>query len=144
VCLVQLHDISTPASHGPLIGYAADGFGIYGYGDWSGTPVLDQCHGHFGRVPGGNAVVYHYHAEDEYNTKGQPHKPYYMGCQGPSKGKCNTTINSNYDGGANWCGQGCGYEVCVQPGTNKSAFEAYLSGFPGGSKWLDGFTVNKY
>ena len=28
-----------------------DGFGIYGYGDYMGMPVLDECHGHFGYVP---------------------------------------------------------------------------------------------
>ena len=44
-------DIQVPGEHGPLIGYAADGFGIYGFGDFWGMPVLDECHGHFGAVP---------------------------------------------------------------------------------------------
>ena len=43
--------IQIPGDHGPLIGYAIDGFGIYGFGDYSGMPVLDECHGHFGSVP---------------------------------------------------------------------------------------------
>ena len=43
--------IQEPGEHGPLIGYAADGFGIYGLGDYWGMPVLDECHGHFGTVP---------------------------------------------------------------------------------------------
>ena len=43
--------IEVPGDHGPLVGYAMDGFGIYGYGDYLGMPVLDECHGHFGYVP---------------------------------------------------------------------------------------------
>ena len=136
-------NITAPGAHGPLIGWASDGFGIYGFGDWNGEPVLDECHGHFGRVPGGN-VTYHYHASDEYNIKGQKHKPYYMGCQGPSKGKCNSTVSMEFDSGANWCGQGCGYEVCVQPGTDKPALSAYLASYPGGASWLGGFSVNPF
>ena len=46
--------IQEPGEHGPLIGYAADGFGIYGFGDYWGMPVLDECHGHFGVVPDSN------------------------------------------------------------------------------------------
>ena len=42
--------IQEPGEHGPLVGYAADGFGIYGLGDFWGMPVLDECHGHFGVV----------------------------------------------------------------------------------------------
>ena len=64
-------NISTPSTHGPLIGYANDGFGIYGFGDFEGEPVLDECHGQFGPVPGPGCVTgkepacevaYHYHA----------------------------------------------------------------------------------
>ena len=43
--------IQEPGEHGPLIGYASDGFGIYGFGDYWGMPVVDECHGHFGIVP---------------------------------------------------------------------------------------------
>ena len=74
------------------------GFGIYGFGDFSGEPVLDECHGHFGLIPGGG-VSYHYHASGVTNLKGTPHRPYYMGCQGPSKSKCNTTVAWKYDYG---------------------------------------------
>ena len=76
----------------------AQGFGIYGFGDVQGEPVLDECHGHFGITPGGN-VSYHYHASAVTNLKGVPHRPYYMGCQGPSKSRCNTTVAWKYDYG---------------------------------------------
>ena len=49
-------EIQEPGEHGPLIGFAADGFGIYGFGDYRGMPVLDECHGHFGVVPNSNHV----------------------------------------------------------------------------------------
>lgn len=138
--------IETAGQHGPLVGYAADGFAIYGFGDFRGSPVLDECHGHFGATSGapGAAVTYHYHAADAYNTPGSPHKPYYLGCLGPSVGRCNETVAAQYDGGANWCGEGCGFDVCVQPGTGKAALAAYLDAHPGSAKWLDGFSVNPY
>ena len=44
-------NLQEPGEHGPLIGYASDGFEIYGYGDYWGMPVVDECHGHFGIVP---------------------------------------------------------------------------------------------
>ena len=130
--------------HGPRIGYAADGFGIYGYGDIRGEPVLDECHGHFGPVDATGKVEYHYHASGTTNIEGKPHAPYYMGCQGPSKGKCSSTVNKDYDGGANWCGAGCGAEVCVQPGTKAAELGHYLDQFPAGRSWLANFTVNHY
>lgn len=136
--------IETPGQHGPLVGYAADGFGIYGFGDVAGDSLLDQCNGHFGATDSTGAVTYHYHARDHYNTPGTPHVPYYMGCQGPSKGRCNDTVSDEYDGGSNWCGQGCGFEVCVQPGTDKAKLQVYLASFPAGDKWLDGFSVNPF
>eukprot|EP00756_Hemistasia_phaeocysticola_P012165 Hpha_TRINITY_DN15176_c0_g22::TRINITY_DN15176_c0_g22_i1::g.127836::m.127836 len=135
--------ITVAGQHGPLIGYASDGFGIYGFGDVSGSPVLDECNGHFGPLPDGS-VGYHYHAVEHWNMDGSPHVPYHMGCQGPSKGKCNSTVSSKYDFGANWCGQGCGYEVCVQPSTNKTQLAQYLGEFEGGSDWLSQFTVNPF
>ena len=139
--------IADPGHHGPLVGWAADGFGIFGYGDVQGGALLDECHGHFGLAPdgsGGLAVQYHYHTADAYNIPDMPHRPYYLGCQGPSKGKCNSTVSPDYDSGSNWCGQGCGYEVCVQPGTGKAALDKYLDGHSGGSKWLADFTVNPF
>ena len=66
--------------------------------------------------------------------EGLPHKPYYLGCLGqgylgPSKGQCNSTVNDMFDFGGNLCGPGCGFDVCVQPGTNPEAFYDYLNQF---------------
>ena len=55
-----------------------------------------------------------------------------MGCLGPSRGRCNTTISEDFDFGANWCGSGCGFDVCVQPGTDPDGFYAYLNQFETG------------
>ena len=89
-------------------------------------------------------VAYHYHVSDEYNVSGKRHRPYYMGCIGPSKGLCNNTVSDEYDFGANWCGEGCGYDVCVQPGTDPEALNFYLDKFPGGRGWLDDLSVNEF
>ena len=89
-------------------------------------------------------VTYHYHASGAQNMAGVPHKPYYLGCLGPSKGQCNSTVNDMFDFGANWCGSGCGFDVCVQPGTNPEAFYDYLDQFPVGSSWLEGLSVNDF
>lgn len=65
------------SGHGALIGYALDGFGIFGPYD-SGREMtnanLDECHGHVGPVmwDGEIADIYHYHMNDEY--------PYSIGC----------------------------------------------------------------
>ncbi len=64
--------------HSALMGYAFDGFGIYGYYDEDGKEVtnedLDECHGHVGWVEwdGGMVEMYHYHATREF--------PYTVGC----------------------------------------------------------------
>lgn len=75
-------------------------------------------------------------------------QPYFIGCQGPSKGKCNSTIAKAPDGmhdlDHNWCGVGCGFELCVQPGTADSDLESYLQGFGKGMDWLNEFSVNDY
>ena len=43
--------IEVVGQHGPLIGFANDGFAIYGFQDIDGTaPVVDECNGHFGPV----------------------------------------------------------------------------------------------
>ncbi|KAJ1454640.1 hypothetical protein M885DRAFT_521580 [Pelagophyceae sp. CCMP2097] len=137
-------DVSNPGGHGPLVGYAADGFGIFGFGDVVGDPVLDECHGHFGAEPGGN-VTYHYHASAVHNRGGaMAHQPYYVGCLGPALGKCDETVDDKYDGGKNWCGPGCGAQVCVQPGTDALKLEDYLEVFPNGRGWLERFTTNDY
>lgn len=66
---------------------------------------------------------------------------------GPAKGKCNSTVSKEYDNGANWCGQGCGFELCAQPGvTTESDLKSYLDTFTGGKggEWLGNYTINDY
>jgi YHYH protein len=64
--------------HSQLIGYALDGFGVYGAYEANGKKMtnadLDGCHGHVGPVlwDGEVRVMYHYHMNDEY--------PYSIGC----------------------------------------------------------------
>jgi hypothetical protein len=64
--------------HSRLVGYALDGFGIYGHYDVDGTVLtnddLDPCHGHTHEIEwdGEPRVMYHYHATWEY--------PYVVGC----------------------------------------------------------------
>ncbi|MEM1182660.1 MAG: YHYH protein [Acidobacteriota bacterium] len=64
--------------HSGLVGYALDGFGIFGWRDEDGTLMtnadLDECHGHVGEVEwdGERVVMYHYHATPEY--------PYTLSC----------------------------------------------------------------
>ena len=64
--------------HSALVGYALDGFGIYGrYGE-GGKPLssadLDACHGHTHAITwnGKRVVMYHYHATWDF--------PYTIGC----------------------------------------------------------------
>ncbi len=66
-------------SHSPLVGYALDGYGIYGSRDAGGRYIsnaeLDECHGHVGPVPqvnGTQRTDYHYHINNEF--------PYTLGC----------------------------------------------------------------
>ncbi|MFK0108775.1 YHYH protein [Streptomyces sp. NPDC091217] len=64
--------------HSPLVGYAIDGFGIYGPRGEDGKIVrnkdLDVCHGHTHAImwDGKRVVMYHYHLNGEY--------PYSIGC----------------------------------------------------------------
>lgn len=68
----------TPGQHSPLVGYAADGFGIYGNQGEGGAALtnadLDECHGHTHTVTinGVSVSQYHYHATKEF--------PYTLGC----------------------------------------------------------------
>jgi len=66
------------SAHSELVGYALDGFGIFGrYGE-GGREMrnadLDECHGHTHEVEwdGKRVSIYHYHATWEY--------PYTIGC----------------------------------------------------------------
>merc|ERR1711907_203819 len=72
-------------------------------------------------------VVYHYHATT--------YSPYHLACQGPALGKCHTTQH-----GADFCGEGCGAEVCAQPGTKKASLQKYLSKW--NSTWLEKYSTN--
>ena len=71
--------ISDPGTgHSNLLGYARDGFGIYGVRGESGETLtnadLDECHGHTHAITwdGATVTMYHYHATYEY--------PYTVGC----------------------------------------------------------------
>ncbi len=73
-----LEDLDQGTGHSKLVGYAADGFGIYGPRGTNGEDVtdadLDECHGHTHTVKwnGKKVKIYHYHATSEY--------PYTIGC----------------------------------------------------------------
>ena len=64
--------------HSDLVGFALDGFGIFGPKGEGGRRLrnadLDACHGHTHEVEwdGEKRVIYHYHFTDEY--------PYSIGC----------------------------------------------------------------
>jgi hypothetical protein len=64
--------------HSALLGYALDGFGIYGHrlegGKIATNQDLDVCHGHTHEIEwdGKKTTLYHYHATWEY--------PYTIGC----------------------------------------------------------------
>jgi hypothetical protein len=68
----------TPAGHSALMGYAFDGFGIYGFYGEDGRELtdadLDECHGHIHEIEwdGRKVVMFHYHATREF--------PYIVGC----------------------------------------------------------------
>lgn len=72
-----IEDTST-SGHSSLVGYAFDGYGIYGYYGEDGGEVtnedLDQCHGHTHMIEwdGQFLELYHYHATHEF--------PYVIGC----------------------------------------------------------------
>jgi YHYH protein len=69
---------SAGTDHSALVGYAFDGFGIYGHRGEQGKVLtnadLDACHGHTHQISwdGKKTDLYHYHATWEY--------PYTVGC----------------------------------------------------------------
>ncbi len=71
-------DQGDPNAPSPLVGYAIDGFGIYGPRGENGKPItnaeLDECHGRTGPVEwnGQTRTMYHYVLNAEY--------PYNIGC----------------------------------------------------------------
>lgn len=75
-CMTEVGRASN--GHSGLVGYALDGFGIYGSNGAGGKHMsnanLDACHGHTETVVWDGKVrkMYHYHLTDEY--------PYTLGC----------------------------------------------------------------
>jgi hypothetical protein len=73
-----MDDKRLPDGHSALVGYALDGFGIFGrYGEKGvllSSSDLDACHGHTHAIPwdGRVMVMYHYHATWDF--------PYTVGC----------------------------------------------------------------
>jgi hypothetical protein len=73
-----LTDSAASNAHSSLVGYAFDGFGVYGRRGDGGRELtnadLDECHGHTHAIvwDGERRVMYHYHATWEY--------PYTIGC----------------------------------------------------------------
>jgi YHYH protein/Repeat of unknown function (DUF5648) len=73
-----LKAVDVPGEHSALVGYAKDGFGLYGNLGEGGKPLanadLDECHGHHHAVTwnGATVAMYHYHATVEY--------PFTLGC----------------------------------------------------------------
>jgi hypothetical protein len=69
---------TSTSAHAKLVGYALDGFGIYGLRGVGGKLLtnvdLDACHGHTHAIVsrGKSLRMYHYHATREY--------PYTLGC----------------------------------------------------------------
>ncbi|MBL8642751.1 MAG: YHYH protein [Rhodospirillaceae bacterium] len=75
-------DAVLPDGHSALVGYALDGFGIFGRLGEGGKPLssadLDECHGHTHAIPwnGKTVTMYHYHGTWDF--------PYTVGCmRGP-------------------------------------------------------------
>lgn len=77
------HDVSpclddAGTGHSALVGYAYDGFGIFGRRGEAGAELtnadLDECHGHTHMIEwdGAEVEMYHYHATAEF--------PYTVGC----------------------------------------------------------------
>ena len=56
-------EIDEAGQHSSILGFAIDGFPVYGPQDTDGIEVtdLDQCQGHFGATPEFPEGVYHYH-----------------------------------------------------------------------------------
>ena len=74
-CVADQH---ASGEHSALVGYAIDGFGIYGNAGEGGKALansdLDECHGHVGDVMWDGKLIsmYHYHATPQF--------PYSVGC----------------------------------------------------------------
>jgi YHYH protein len=77
-CLPDKPDQNPSSKHSHLIGYALDGFGLYGLKNSDGKEItnssLDECHGHTHPITwdGKTQTMYHYHLTRAY--------PYTLGC----------------------------------------------------------------
>jgi YHYH protein len=77
-CLPDKPDQNQASKHSDLIGYALDGFGLYGLKTLDGKDItnssLDECHGHTHAIAwdGKTQPLYHYHLTRAY--------PYTLGC----------------------------------------------------------------
>ena len=72
-----IDDKPGPDGHSPLVGYALDGFGIFGMyegGKKLSSRDLDECHGHTHEIvwDGKRVTMFHYHATPDF--------PYTVGC----------------------------------------------------------------
>jgi hypothetical protein len=73
-----LSDVSSSRKHSKLLGWALDGFGIFGLqgvgGEQLSTAKLDVCHGHTHVISwnGHRVRMFHYHATLDF--------PYVVGC----------------------------------------------------------------
>jgi len=103
-----LADLDSGTGQSKLIGYALDGFGIYGPRDENGNELtsedLDECHGITSRVKfnGKWQTIYHYVATVDY--------PYTVGCY---RG---TAASDTFAGGGGGGGQQGGPQSGTQDG----------------------------
>jgi hypothetical protein len=107
-CVLEDLDTADEDEHSKLVGYALDGFGIYGNQGEDGEELtaadLDECHGHTHEVKFNGEVqeIYHYHATVDY--------PYTVGC---FKG---TATSDRFAGGGGPAGQQGGSQDGEQNG----------------------------
>lgn len=82
--------------HSDLVGYALDGFGIFGTHGVNGAVItnadLDTCHGHTHTIEwnGKDQEIYHYHLSAEF--------PYTLGCYAGTPVSAGSAANGSGDG----------------------------------------------
>jgi hypothetical protein len=125
--------------HSALMGYAFDGFGIYGHHGEGGAILanadLDACHGHTHTITwdGQPVEMYHYHATAEY--------PYTLGC---FRGQANRQMMAGGGPGAG-AGNGAGGPGAAQggpgqggPGSQNGQMQPPGGGAPGNGQGPSG------